>query len=232
MTVRVVSGEIDAKDTTTRTVIPTANQPRWPPFERVAETIAAPRRHLPPHRHQGVEVLTYVIEGSGTYEFGPDPPAQVRPGSIKLLTAPSSASHRINPGVGQTVRWFAMVVALPDGLTSAPELQSGVAKETGMRSDGTAVRVLVGPKAEVRSAAGAEAEAIRFVNEGTSFRRVGHDSMAVCYALMGRGMVDSVPIEGGEAALVDDAAGIAVQGTPGFQAVFVRVPRGPSTMPS
>ncbi len=68
--IRVIPGEIDGRDVTTRAVIPSTAQPRWPPLERIAETIATPRRRFPPHRHEGVEVLTYVIEGSGTYEYG------------------------------------------------------------------------------------------------------------------------------------------------------------------
>ncbi len=232
MSVRVVPGEIGAKDATTRTVIPTVVQPRWPPLERVAETIATPRRRFPPHRHEGAEVLTYVIEGLGSYEFGPDPPVPVLPGAVKLLTAPTSVSHAVNPGSGQTVRWFSVVAALPDGTASVPRLQSGRAEETGVRPDGTNVQRLVGPKVAIRSAIGLECEAITFLSDGTSFQRVGHDSVALCYALSGRGMVDGEALEGGEAALVENAAGIALQGQPGFHVVFVRVPRGPPPTPS
>jgi len=55
MTVRVVAGEVGAREVTARVALPTAAQPRWPPFERVAETIATPRRPFPLHRHEGVE---------------------------------------------------------------------------------------------------------------------------------------------------------------------------------
>ena len=62
-----------------------------------------------------------MIEGLGSYEFGPDPPVPVLPGAVKLLTAPTSVSHAVNPGSGQTVRWFSVVAALPgrNGLRSA-----------------------------------------------------------------------------------------------------------------
>lgn len=227
MTVRIVTGEIGAKDATTRTVLPTGAQPRWPPFELVAETIATPRRRFPPHRHEGVEVLTYVIEGSGTYELGTGSPEPVAPGAARLLIAPTSVSHAINPGKGQTVRWFSVVIRLPAGIGPAPRLLSAQPRETGDQPDGTVVRRLVGPGTTLPSLAGLECDAIRFHSSGASFRKIGRDRVAVCYALSGRGAIDNVPTEGGEAALIDDSGGIAIQGQAGFHVVLAKAPRGP-----
>jgi redox-sensitive bicupin YhaK (pirin superfamily) len=227
MSVQVTRGEINAKDVTTRTVIPTAARPRWPPFERVAETIATPRRPFPPHRHEEVEVLTYVIEGSASYVYGPGPPDSLAPGSTRLLTAPRPVSHAINPGTGQTVRWFATVVSIPAGMPAEPRLQSGRADPTGMQPDGTVVRHLVGPGTSLTSSVGFEGEAIEFRSTGTTFRKVGHDRVAVCYALSGSGTVDNELLDGGEAALIEQSAGIALQGQPGFRVVLVRAPRSP-----
>jgi quercetin 2,3-dioxygenase len=227
MSVRVVPGEIGAKDATTRTALPTVAQPRWPPFERVAETIATPRRRFPPHRHEGVEVLTYVIEGAGTYEFGSRPLDTVVPGSARLLLAPASVSHAINPGKGQTVRWFSAVVSLPPGSTLTPRLLAGESQESPLQPDGTTIRKVVGPGAPVQSAMGLECEDVRFHSAGAAFRKVGHDHVAVCYALSGRGAVDNQPLDGGEAALIDESGGMSLQGQAGFHVVLVKVPRAP-----
>ncbi len=227
MPIRIVSGEIDVKDATTRVSIPTASQPRWPPFERVAETIATPRRPFPPHRHSGVEVLTYVIEGSASYEFGSSPATPLAPGSTMLLTAPSAVPHSINPGKGHTVRWFAVVAALTAGDAAAPRLQLRIAPWSAAGADGTSVRKLVGPGSGITSMIGLEAAAIEFRSAGASFRKVGHDRLAVCYALAGRGKLDNEVLEGGEAGLVEDVAGVAIQGPPGFRVVFVSAPRTP-----
>jgi quercetin 2,3-dioxygenase len=226
MSARVVRGEIGTKDVTTRTVLPTATQPRWPPFERVAETIATPRRPFPPHRHEGVEVLTYVIEGSAFYAHGPGRPDSLVAGSTRLLTAPSAVSHAINPGEGQTVRWFAAVVSLPPGVAAEPRIQSGRAEPTGVQPDGTVARPLVGAGTTLTSSAGFDGEAIEFRSTGTTFRKIGHDHVAICYALSGHGRVDSELLGGGEAALIEQSAGIALQGDPGFCVVLVRAPRG------
>ena len=227
MSIRVVAGEIDAMDATTRAVIPTAMQGRWPPFERVAETIATPRRRFPVHRHEGVEVLTYVIEGSGSYEFESRAPDLVATGSTQLLTAPAAVSHVINPGKGQTIRWLAVIAALPAGKATEPRLQSSGGVESGVQPDGTIVRAVVGPGTKIQSAVGLKAESIQFVEEGTSFRKIGHDAIAVCYAMGGTGRIDNLPLEGGEAALVDESSGVAIQGDIGFRLVLLRVPRGP-----
>lgn len=229
MTVRVVAGEIDSKDVTTRVVLPTAAQSRWPPFQRIAETIATPRRPFPPHRHEGVEVLTYVIEGSATYAFGSSAPEPLESGSTKLLTAPANVSHSISPAKGRTVRWFSLVVALPSGRPSTLRLQSSRVVTTDMQPDGTVLEDLVGPGSALESAAGLECEAIKFVQAGTVFRRVGHDRVAVIYALRGPGTIDYDALDAGEAALVENAAGVALQGGEGFHVIFSSAPQRGST---
>jgi redox-sensitive bicupin YhaK (pirin superfamily) len=225
VSIRVVPGEIGSKDVTTRVILPTAAQPRWPPFERVAETIATPRRPFPPHRHENAEVLTYVIEGSASYAFGPGAPEPLEPGSTKLLTASANVSHAINPGKGQTVRWFSLVASLPPGVAPATRLQSGRGTSTEIQPDGTILHQLVGPHAGLPSAAGLECEVVRFVQQGTAFRRVGHERVAVIYALAGPGFVDNSPLDEGEAALVNDAAGVALQGESGFHVILATAPR-------
>lgn len=228
MSFQVVRGEIDSKDATTRVVLPSPSRGSFPPFERVAETIATPRRRFPPHRHQGVEVLTYVTEGSATYVFGPGTADSLVPGAARLLTAPTSVSHAINPHEGTTVRWLAVVATLPDGTAAEPRLQSGLAHTSGVQPDGTVVRRVVGLGTGLISAAGLECEAVEFQTNGTSFRRVGHDRVAVCYNLFGGGSVDNRTLEVGEAALVENAGGVALQGEPGFHIVLVSAPRAPA----
>jgi len=228
MTIQIGRGEIDSKDATTRIVLPTASLKSLPPFERVAETIATPRRRFPPHRHERVEVLTYVTEGSATYVLGPGTADPLVPGATRLLTAPTSVSHSINPHEGTTVRWLAVVATLPDGKASEPRLQSGLAMASDAQPDGTIVRHVVGPGTGLNSAVGLECEAVEFKTGGTSFRRVGHDRVAVCYNLLGEGSVDNRVLEVGEAAIVENAGGVALQGEPGFHIALVSAPRVPS----
>ncbi|MGA8663914.1 MAG: hypothetical protein WB809_02440 [Thermoplasmata archaeon] len=225
MSIRVVTGEIEAKDATTRVVLPVGTQPHWPPFERVAETIATPRRPFPPHHHAGVEVLTYVIEGFGSYAFGADPLRELAPGSVLLLTARSPQSHAINPAKGHTVRWFAAVATIAAGTNDPDRLQSGRSEAKRGAAEGTIVRRLVGPGTSIPSVAGLEGKTIEFQSTATSFQRVGHDRVAVCYALGGQGRLDNETLEGGEAAFVQDAAGVALQGQPGFRVVFLSAPQ-------
>jgi quercetin 2,3-dioxygenase len=225
MSVRVVVGEVGVRDVTTRVTIPTTALPRWPPFERVAETIATPRRPFPLHRHEGVEVLTYVIEGQAAHEFGPAPPATMGAGAVMLINAAKPVSHAINPGKGHTVRWFSAVATLPAGSPPSSPLQLGQVNPVGEGTDGALVRPLVGPGSSLPSAAGLEATIIEYGSDGTSFHRVGHDRVAIFYALRGRGRIDDSVLDGGEGALVEGAAGVALHGQPGFHVVFVSAPR-------
>ncbi|MGA8275608.1 MAG: pirin family protein [Thermoplasmata archaeon] len=225
--VRVVPGEILSKDATTRAVVPSAAVPRWAPFERVAESIATPRRRFPPHRHESVEVLTYVIEGSGTYDYGSGPSTPLLAGSVNLLTAATSVTHGINPGKGQTIRYFAVIVTLPAVASSQPRMQSARPEPPSPQPDGTVGRTLVGHGKALVSAVGLECEAIEFRSAGTTFRKVGHDRVAIGYAVSGIGKVDNQALEAGEAALVDDAAGIAITGRAGLRLILTSAPRPP-----
>ena len=170
-------------------------------------------------------MLTYVVEGSGTYELLAGPAEPVAAGSVHLLTAPSTVGHAINPGKGQTLRWFGVVVSLPEAAPHEVRDRSSPAGEPEAGPDGFSFRSLVGPGSPIPSAAGMEVASLHFAFEATTFRPMGHASLAVCYALAGRGRIDSEGIEGGEAALIDETAGIAIHGEPGFRAVIVRVPR-------
>ena len=229
MSFQVVRGEIDSKDATTRVVLPSPSRGSFPPFERVAETIATPRRRFPPHRHQGVEVLTVRNRGICHVRVRAWYPADsLVPGAARLLTAPTSVSHAINPHEGTTVRWLAVVATLPDGTAAEPRLQSGLAHTSGVQPDGTVVRRVVGLGTGLISAAGLECEAVEFQTNGTSFRRVGHNRVAVCYNLFGGGSVDNRTLEVGEAALVENPGGLALQGEPGFHIVLVSAPRAPA----
>lgn len=225
MTVRVVPGEISAKGATTRTVIPTSAQPRWPPFERVAERIASSRRRYPAHRHEGVEVFTYVVEGAASHQVGADPARALEAGAATILTAPAPIAHSINLAEGQTLRWVATVTSLPVDQPVEARFQSTPAERPEPEPEGTILRRLVGPTAPLRSSVGMECVALEFAVAGTSFQRVGHNRLAVCYALGGRGVVDNAPVEAGEAALIEDAAGAAITGREGFRVLFASVPR-------
>ena len=225
MTVRIVAGEISAKDATVRAVIPTVSQPRWPPLERVAETIATPRRRFPAHGHIGVEVLTYVVEGSGLYAHESGSAEPVTAGAVRFLTAATTVPHAINPGKGQTLRWFAVVATLPTTGGVSDRFQSAQVRPDTPASDGTRTTFLVGAGSSVRSLVGMEAYEVGFIDEGTTFRKVGHSVNAVAYALAGAGNVDGHPVGVGEAAIIEGSAGVAIHGMPGFRLVMVQVPR-------
>lgn len=225
MTVRIIRGEVDSARVTTRTVLPTTVEPSWPPFDRVAETIATPRRPFRMHRHAGVEVLTYVVEGSANYQLEGGPSELLGSGALRLLTAPVSAAHSINPDPGRTVRTFAVVVGPVSGGAEGVRLQSATAEPAQVQSDGTATRSLIGIRTPITSVTGLACEDIEFRESSTSFRKLGHDRRAVVYSLGGAGEVDGHPIDAGEAALVEEAAGVALHAEPGTRMILSSAPR-------
>jgi redox-sensitive bicupin YhaK (pirin superfamily) len=224
VSVRVVPGEVSSKDATTRAVVPTSALARWPPFERVAETIVTTRRRLPPHRHEHAEVLTYTIEGTGRYDFGSAPPSPLAPGSVNLLYAPTGVTHAISAGDGHTVRYLAVVATVPAGAPATPRLQTA-RPDARPQPDGSISRAIVGLGSAVTSTVGLECEALEFGQDGTAFRKVGHARLGIAYVVSGRGRIDNQEIEAGEAAAVEEASGVAISGRPGFQVVLTTAPR-------
>jgi hypothetical protein len=135
--------------------------------------------------------------------------------------------HAINPGKGKTLRYFAVVATMPSGKPSQPRLQSAEPLLTPSEPDGTVVRPILGARTGLVSAIGLECEVIDFRSAGTSFQKVGHERIAVIYSVSGRAKVDNEVLEAGEAALVDDAAGVAISGRPGLQVILTSAPRTP-----
>ena len=169
--------------------------------------------------------MTYIIEGAGSYEYATDPARAVAAGSVQLMTAPESVAPTITAGKGQTVRWFAAVAVLPPESKARPRVQFGRPPDTGVGPENTVVQPLVGGSSGVLSALGLECSTIGFLDEGTLFRRIGHKSLEVVYALSGRGTVGNEAIEAGEGALVEDSSGIAIHGGPGSRMILLDVPR-------
>lgn len=223
-TLRVVPGELETKRAASRLVLPTSVQPAWPPFRRVGETVANRVRTVPPHSHERGEVLTYVIEGFASYRFASEPAKLLEPGSARLLTCPTQATHSISPARGGPVRWFSLVVDLPDAASGDNRLQPIPSSTAPVYEDETIVRPLVGPESRVTSLSGLECREISFEQPSTTFLRVGHGRRAIVYALTGRGSVDARGLEAGEAALVEGAAGIAIQGSARFRVIAATVP--------
>lgn len=227
MGIRVVSGELETSRAMTRLVIPSSVQHAWPPFRRVGETVVTRNRQFPLHFHERQEVLTYVTEGFASYQLDPGAPEELNPGSARLLESPGRASHRIGPARTGAIRWFSLVLDLPEVTAGGIRLEGSERPPIPMRESGPHVWSLVGPGGPMHSIASLECREITFDELQTIFQRVGHDRRGFVYALTGRGSVDGIAIETGEAALIEDAAGIAVQGTAGFRAILATAPRPP-----
>ena len=228
--VRLLVGEVDAKDVTTRTVIPSSALALWSPFVRVGETIATPRKRFGSHTHARQEVLIYMIEGAAQHTFDPGGSEELPTGSVLFLSAMPTAAHAVNPRPGRTARWFSVVTELPEGGKAPEGRRVGRPTPTPIQPDGTSLLPLVGPGAPSASSLGLEATAIEFVEAGTAFRRVGPNRRALFYGLGGRGMIDNTPVETGEAALVENSAAVSVSGEAGFRVVHVAVPHSGSSL--
>jgi len=169
--------------------------------------------------------LTYVTEGFASYQLESGTIEPLQRGSARLLTAPGRVSHRVSPAKGGAIRWFNLVVALPESSTGSPRLQSMGPQTPTIEEDTVLVRPILGPGAPMASAAGFECQELQFTGEATTFRRLSSNRRAILYAMSGRGAVDQREIEGGEAAFIEGMPGIAVQGRDGFRVILATAPR-------
>jgi redox-sensitive bicupin YhaK (pirin superfamily) len=226
-----VTGEIESAPVSTRLLIPTSAQPLWPPFRRVAESIASQGRQSPTHAHELEEVLTYVTEGFASYQLEGGAADSLPHGSARLLTAPVRVRHRVAPAQGAVIRWFNLVVGLTRGASGPTRLQSAGPGTPSTDVDNVRVSLLVGPRAPMTSSSGLECQEMVFAEPSTTFLRVGRTRRALLYTLAGEGAVDQRELSAGAGALVEGVPGVAVQGRPGFRAIFASAPTGPETSP-
>ncbi len=223
-TLRWFPGEVVAKTTTARLLLPNSAVAAWRPFSRIVETVATNLRQPPSHAHEREEVLTYMFEGFADYQYGTGTPESLPPGSVRLLTATSKATHRISPSRGSTVRWISIVLDLPAGVEGEPRVQSGRPRASEMQPDGSVITELVGLNSGITSRSGLIAKEVSFAQQGTEFNRIGHGRRGFAYVLAGRGAIDSQPVEMGEGVLLDHVAGVALHGQQGLRLVIGSAP--------
>ncbi len=226
--VRVVPGEIQTKSVTLRLLLPTEALPGWPPFVRLAEGIATRGRRLPKHAHEREEVLTFILEGFATYRLETGATESLASGSARLLTAVTRQTHEVNPAEGASTRWFNLVVGLPRSFAGPDRLQSLGADSPTVDVDTVQVRHLVGPRDPLQSAVGLQCESMTFVEESTTFRKVGPTARAILYAWAGEGAVDEHPVSAGESVLIEGVPGVSVRGGPGFRGIWASAPVAPA----
>src|SRR5207245_3776263 len=66
---------------------------------------------------------------------------------------------------------------------------------------------------------------IGFAKEATAFFRLGKTQRSIAYVLSGSGTFGSEHVEPGDGALLENASGFSMHGTPGFRVVLASLPR-------
>lgn len=229
---RIVSGEIDADERTTRLLFPTRDQPAWMPFERFAETMTTARTRLGRHPHQAEEVVMYMLEGEMQHVDGSGRSEDLTPGSSVVLTAHEEISHELVSQKGKRARWLSIVVRLPWHTEAPPtSLQIKGPPDATTAPDGTVQRPVVGPLARSDAASGLEVLDLEFAKAGTGFFRIGPDRRAIAYVLGGSGSINEAPVDPGSGVLLANASAIAIHGSPGYRVILASAPAPPEPEP-
>jgi redox-sensitive bicupin YhaK (pirin superfamily) len=222
---KIVTGEIDASDRTTSLLFPNRDQGPWLPFERFAETITTSRTKMERHPHRGEEVLIYVLDGEIEHVDGAGHRDTLSPGSLALLTAHEEIAHELATVKGKRARWLSIVIRLPWHTEPPPtEVQIKGAGDAVPAADGTIQTPVVGPLARADSFSGLQLMDLEFAKDGTAFFRIGRDHRAVAYVLAGSGKLEGSLVEPGAGVLMENLAGFAIGGSPGFRVALASVP--------
>lgn len=222
----IVPGQVEADDITARLLFPTARQGPWLPFERFAETMATSRKKAGLHPHQAEEVVVYVLEGYVGHEYDGGNYESLTDGSVVVLTAHEEIRHELVMEKGRTARWLSIVLRVPWHTEPPPtSILIRTAGDAVEGSDGTVQRAVVGPLARAEAFTGLEFTDISFAKEGTGFFRIGRDRRSVAYVLGGSGTIGGKHVEPGDGALLENASGIAIHGSPGYRVALATVPR-------
>jgi quercetin 2,3-dioxygenase len=225
---KVVHGEIDADERTTRLLFPTRDQAAWIPFERFAESMTTSRSRLGRHPHQAEEVVMYMLEGEVQHLDNSGRSETLTPGSSVVLTAHEEFYHELVTVTGKRARWLSIVVRLPWHTEAPPtSLQVKGPPDATEAADGTIQRPVVGPLARADAASGLQVLDLEFAKAGTGFFRVGRDRRAVAYVLGGSGSINETPVGPGSGILLADASGVAIHGTSGYRVILASIAAPP-----
>ena len=227
--VTVVRSHPDLSDPSSRLLMPTAEQGPFPPFDRVAETIAASRIQEGLHPHLAEEVVAYVLDGQVRHEDGAGHHSILRPGSVLVVTAHEEVRHELTmqpSQEGRSARWLSIVLRLPWHTEAPPtSVQIKDAGDAIESVEGIVQRPVVGSQARADSALGLECTDIEFARETDATYPVAQDHRGVAYVLQGRGLNEKEPVEAGFGALFEDIQRLALHGSPGCRVFLASVPR-------
>ncbi len=225
---KLVRGEIDADERTTRLLLPTRDQSAWMPFDRFAESMTTSLTRVERHPHQAEEVVMYLLEGEIRHVDNGGKSQALTAGSTAVLTAHDEVFHALETVQGHRARWLSIVVRLPwHTEPPATSLQIKGLSDTTEASDGTVHRPVVGPLARADASSGLEVLDLEFAKPGTAFFHIGSPRRAVVYVLGGSGSIDDHPVDPGSGILIESASGVALHGSAGYRVVIASAP-GPA----
>ena len=165
------------------------------------------------HPHSGIATLTWMMQGSASYEDSTGKQGLLPEGGLEWMQAGGGVWHSSSPTVGLAMRGFQLWVALPPAHENAAAYSSYLAPEVIPR-DGPA-RVLLGQyggaKSEITPPSDMNYLAVN-LKTGESWTYLPPAGHTVAWAALSRGKlavgeVSDAPMAAGEMVVFDQSAG-------------------------
>ncbi len=96
------------------------------------EDVVAPGSGYPPHRHQDLEIVTWVLSGTLLHEDDRGHTGVVSPGLVQRLSAGTGVVHSERSDAGQAAH-FVQMWLVPDEHGLAPSYQLGTIEDLALR---------------------------------------------------------------------------------------------------
>lgn len=165
------------------------------------------------HPHSGIATLTWMMQGSASYEDTTGKQGVLPEGGVEWMQAGGGVWHSSSPTSGIAMRGFQLWVALPPAFENAAAYSSYMAPEAIVQ-DGPA-RILLGQYGNAKSTVAPPSDmnylAVN-LKAGESWTYLPPAGHAVAWAALSRGAVSvgelfDAPVAAGELVVFDQSAG-------------------------
>ena len=208
-----------------RVLFPGPQQGPWPPFERLAESVATGGGAKDLHTHSGEEVVNYVLAGAVLHWDSEDHAVELNEGAVTLLRATDEIRHDIVPKLRSDARWVSVTLHWT-GAVAGPETpyQFGRGVAETSREPGLRVLRVVGASTPVRSALGLDMSDWTFSQ--SSSREVALDPARrlVAYVLDGTVEIEGRTVASGGGILAEGVSSLRVAASTGARMLLMSVP--------
>lgn len=197
----------------------------WGPLRVINEDRVQAGQGFGAHRHQDMEIISYVLEGSLAHEDSMGNAANIVPGEVQRMSAGSGVSHSEYNHEADRSTHFLQIWIIPDTLGIQPGYEQKAYPDAEKRGRLRLVASPGGDDGSVRLQQDARMYAGLFDGDEAASLAIGPGRLAYVHMARGRAVVNGRSLAAGDALLYADEPRVDIERGDGAEILVFDLPR-------